>query len=63
MGTDPAARGSGIGRSLLLRCLLDQRAFGLDRAQIGWVGPVPFYADASGAFIERVFFLYQKAIS
>ncbi|SCE75059.1 Acetyltransferase (GNAT) domain-containing protein [Micromonospora viridifaciens] len=63
MGTAPAAEGSGIGGVLLRRCLRDQAATGLDTAQIGWVGPVPFYANAAGARIERVFFLYRKALA
>lgn len=63
MGTAPAAEGSGIGGVLLRRCLRDQQAAGLDRAQIGWVGPVPFYSGSAGAWIERVFFLYRRTLS
>lgn len=62
MGTAPAAQGLGIGSVLLRRCLRDQRAAGHDRAQIGWVGPVPFYANSAGARIERVFFLYRRRL-
>ncbi|GAA4570566.1 hypothetical protein GCM10023176_29450 [Micromonospora coerulea] len=62
MGTAPAAEGSGIGGVLLRRCLRDQAAAGIGAAQIGWVGPVPFYSGSAGARIERVFFLYGKAI-
>lgn len=62
MGTAPAAQGLGIGGVLLRRCLADQRAAGHLRAEIGWVGPVPFYASNSGARIERVFFLYRKQL-
>ena len=62
MGTAPAAEGSGIGGVLLRRCLRDQAAAGITAAQIGWVGPVPFYSNAAGARIERVFFLYRKAV-
>ena len=62
MGTSPAARGLGIGGVLLRRCLADQRAIGVTRAQIGWVGPVPFYSRSVGARIERVFFLYRKQL-
>ncbi|SCG53717.1 GNAT family N-acetyltransferase [Micromonospora inositola] len=62
MGTAPAAEGSGIGGVLLRRCLRDQAAAGIGAAQIGWVGPVPFYSGSAGARIERVFFLYRKAI-
>jgi mycothiol synthase len=63
MGTAPAAEGSGIGGVLLRRCLRDQAAAGTGAAQIGWVGPVPFYAGAAGARIERVFFLFRKGLT
>ncbi|MEV4481069.1 GNAT family N-acetyltransferase [Micromonospora coxensis] len=62
MGTAPEAAGSGIGGVLLRRCLADQRAAGIDAAQIGWVGPVPFYSGSAGARIERVFFLYRRTL-
>jgi predicted N-acetyltransferase YhbS len=62
MGTAPGGQGQGIGGVLLRRCLGDLRAAGYDRAQIGWVGPVPFYSGAVGAYIERVFFLYRKEL-
>jgi mycothiol synthase len=60
MGTDPAARGHGLGRELLRRCLADQHRLGLVTAQIGWAGPVRFYSTSVGAYIERVFFMYAK---
>ncbi len=41
---------------------LDPRLAGLPSAQIGWVGPVPFYSANSGARIERVFFLYRRQL-
>ncbi|MFC4016870.1 GNAT family N-acetyltransferase [Micromonospora sp. GCM10011542] len=63
MGTAPAAEGSGIGGVLLRRCLRDQqRESGVEAAQIGWVGPVPFYSGSAGARIERVFFLYRRTL-
>lgn len=62
MGTAPAARGLGIGALLLRRCLADQRAAGHNRVQIGWVGPMPFYAKAVAARVERVFLLYRKQL-
>jgi mycothiol synthase len=62
MGTAPAARGLGIGALLLRRCLADQRAAGHDQVQIGWVGPLPFYAKAVAARVERVFLLYRKQL-
>lgn len=63
MGTLPAARGSGIGALLLVRCLADQRAAGLATAQIGWAGPVAFYSRTIGARIGRVFALYRKPLT
>lgn len=62
MGTLPDAKGLGIGSVLLRRCLADQAALGLSSAQIGWVGPVPFYSTAAAARIERVFFLFRKEL-
>jgi len=62
MGTAAAARGLGVGGVLLRRCLREQQASGLSSAQIGWVGPVPFYSASAGARIERVFFLYRREL-
>ncbi len=60
MGTAPEARGLGLGGVLLRRCLADQRDAGLSSAQIGWVGPLGFYARAVGARAQRVFWLYRR---
>jgi mycothiol synthase len=62
MGTLPPERGHGIGSVLLRRCLSDMHAAGLTIARIGWVGPVEFYARSVGARIERVYWLYRKAL-
>jgi predicted N-acetyltransferase YhbS len=62
MGTTPAAPGRGIGSVLLPRCLADQPPAGRETAQIGWVGPMPFYSTAVGARVERVFLLYRKQL-
>jgi mycothiol synthase len=62
MGTDAAERQHGIGTILLKRCLADMKAAGLDTARIGWVGPVRFYARVLGARVERVYWLYRKAL-
>ncbi|SDG28095.1 Acetyltransferase (GNAT) family protein [Sinosporangium album] len=62
MGSAPAARGLGIGRVLLRRCLADMRTAGLTEAQIGWVGPLRFYSRAVAARAERVFWLYSRAL-
>ncbi|MEW9552735.1 GNAT family N-acetyltransferase [Nonomuraea sp. NPDC050783] len=63
MGTAPAARGLGLGRVLLRRCLAEQRAAGQADAQIGWVGPLRFYSRAVGARAERVFWLYRRDLA
>ncbi|WP_248960830.1 GNAT family N-acetyltransferase [Sphaerisporangium perillae] len=60
MGTAEAARGLGVGRVLLRRCLEEQAAAGQRSTQIAWVGPVHFYARAVGARVERVFWLYRR---
>lgn len=62
MGTDPAARGLGLGAVLLRRCLADQRAAGLSSAQIAWAGPVAFYARTVGARLDRVFWSYRRTL-
>jgi GNAT superfamily N-acetyltransferase len=62
MGTDPDARNLGLGKVLLRRCLAAQRDAGLDSAQIGWVGPIPFYSRTVGARVDRIFWLYRKEI-
>lgn len=63
MGTAPEARGTGLGRVLLRLCLADMRAAGQRTAQIGWVGPLRFYARAVGARAERVFWLYGRELA
>lgn len=63
MGTAAAARGQGLGRLLLLRCLEDIRDAGHRRAVIPWVGPVGFYAKAVNARVARVFFRYEKQLA
>ncbi|BCJ32807.1 hypothetical protein Athai_03100 [Actinocatenispora thailandica] len=62
MGTDPEARNLGLGKVLLRRCLAAQRDAGITAAQIGWVGPIPFYSRTVGARIDRIFWLYRKEI-
>lgn len=60
-GTDPAVRGAGLGRALLLRCLADLAGLGYAEVEIGWVGPVGFYSRAAGAAISRVCWFLRRA--
>ena len=46
---EPAYRGKGIGKALLLRCLQAMRQEGYVYAIIGGVGPATFYTKAVGA--------------
>lgn len=62
MGTDESTRGKGIGGVLLSRCLADQKAAGFAESQIGWVGPIAFYARTVDAVIGRVFWLLGKSL-
>ena len=62
MGTLESERQHGIGTVLLKRCLADLRAAGHGSAQIGWTGPIHFYARAVGARIDRVFWSYKKTL-
>jgi GNAT superfamily N-acetyltransferase len=49
MGVSAEARGKGVGRSLLLRCLRAMEAQGYAYAIIGGVGPAEFYEKTVGA--------------
>ncbi|MFF4648555.1 GNAT family N-acetyltransferase [Streptomyces sp. NPDC001380] len=60
MGTAESQRGRGVGAVLLRRCLRDQRDAGLTGAEIGWTGPVGFYARTVGSRLDRVFRTYAK---
>lgn len=60
IGTASRVRHLGVGRVLLRRCLAEQRDRGLTAAEIGWVGPLSFFARTVQAKIGRAFWLYQK---
>ncbi len=52
--THPDHRGRGLGRALLIPCLLDVRGLP-DAGVIAWVGPKEFYAKSCGARDDRRF--------
>lgn len=59
MGTADAARGRGIGRVLLLRCMADLKAAGHATAVIPWIGPHGFYSRMLDCRIERVLWRFK----
>ncbi len=62
MGTHPDLRGKGIGGILLRRCLADMKNWGLEYGIIPWVGPIDFYAHYANAYVDRVFWRYEKRL-
>lgn len=48
-GVQEELRGRGIGKALLIRCLISMRERGASCAVIGWAGPKAFYQKAVGA--------------
>jgi mycothiol synthase len=61
LGVDPESRGEGLGEALLLLCLDDLAAAGVAVAQIGWIGPMSFYAKTVDARCGRVFAVLEKS--
>ena len=49
LGVDETCRGRGIGKALMLACLLDMKLAGYYYAIIGSVGPTEFYRKTVGA--------------
>jgi predicted N-acetyltransferase YhbS len=62
LGTEHYVRRRGIGAVLLKLCCQDQRALGLDRAEVQWVGPVGYFSEVLQARAGRVFWLYRKKL-
>jgi mycothiol synthase len=63
MGTSEAARGRGVGATLLRCCLRDYLDRGATECQVAWVGPQDFYRKAVGAQAGRTFARMRKAIA
>ncbi len=61
-GVDPGHQGHGLGRELLVACLDDLKMLGRQRCEIGWVGPVAFYHNLSGARIGPLFWKMTRAL-
>ena len=61
-GVEESLRGLGIGKVLFLRCLRDMKGRGYHRCEIGWVGPISFYAHTANARISATFMQGSKAL-
>jgi GNAT superfamily N-acetyltransferase len=55
MGTDPDRQHGGVGGAMLAQLCRDLQIAEYTDAEIGWVGPVSFYAKAAGARVSRTF--------
>jgi mycothiol synthase len=55
-------RGRGVGKALLFEALRGMRDDGYTWAEIGLVGPLPFYAKSVGAQVSRVWWFFRKAL-
>ena len=62
MLTHDDLRGKGIGAVLLKLCLQDMKDAGYSHSIIPWVGPIAFYAHYANAYIDRVFWRYEKKL-
>ena len=55
-------RAKGLGTILFKRCLADMRRLGYERALIGWVAPLYFYAKVADARVCRTMWLMTKSL-
>ncbi|MCG8425280.1 MAG: GNAT family N-acetyltransferase [Proteobacteria bacterium] len=62
-GTLPDHRGRGLGRALLVACLLDVAAAGHPVCEVAWIGPREFYDRVAGIAGQRRFAVMRKAIA
>jgi mycothiol synthase len=62
MATDPACRGLGAGRILLVRCIQDIAEAGFENTIIPWAGPFSFYKGAVNAEYYRNFWVFAKEL-
>jgi GNAT superfamily N-acetyltransferase len=60
MATDQARQRRGVGAALLSGLCRDLADAGYGEAEIGWVGPLRFYAKTAGAEVSRVFWELVK---
>jgi len=62
-GTLELHRQRGLGEALLIACLVDVAADGVDRCTVAWIGPRGFYQRAAGLAGERRFVVLGKDLA
>lgn len=62
-GTHFHYRRRGIGSALLKKCLESMQTRGDDRAEIGWAGPIDYYAGTVGAHIQEAYWMFHKMLN
>ena len=55
-------RAKGLGTILFRRCMADMRRLGYEKALIGWVAPLYFYAKVANARVCRTMWLMTKKL-
>jgi GNAT superfamily N-acetyltransferase len=60
---EPFRRAKGLGTVLFKRCMADMRGLGYQKALIGWVAPLYFYAKVADARVCRTMWLMTKSLS
>jgi len=56
-------RAKGLGTILFKRCMADMERLGYEKALIGWVAPLYFYARVADARVCRTMWLFTKKLS
>jgi GNAT superfamily N-acetyltransferase len=60
---EPFRRTRGLGTILFRRCMADMVRLGYEKALIGWVAPLYFYARVADARVCRTMWLFTKSLS
>ena len=62
IGVWPKSRGREVGLMLMKRMMFELREAGKDEGEFLWVGPVAYFSKHANARINRVFWIYEKAL-
>jgi GNAT superfamily N-acetyltransferase len=61
-GTLPEHRSRGLGKALLMACLIDVHRAGHAHCEVAWIGPREFYDKIAGIDSERHFTILRKEL-